>query len=79
MHALAGAVFNTIAQLGTSMGMSLVAVISSLATEASRFEDKESPEALLTGYRAAFFACAILMLVSVGSSFGMRSLGKLGT
>lgn len=78
MHALAGAVFNTIAQLGTSLGMSTVAIVSSYATKASRFPDKESPDALLAGYRAAFWTCALLMLFTVGTSFGLRCVGKLG-
>ncbi|KAK3939386.1 major facilitator superfamily domain, general substrate transporter [Diplogelasinospora grovesii] len=79
MHALAGAVFNTIAQLGTSLGMSLVAIVSSSVTRASDIPDKESPGALMVGYRAAFATCFVLMFLSAGTSLGLRGLGRLGT
>lgn len=78
MHALAGGVFNTVSQLGTSLGMSLVAVVSNTVINASDVPDKESPEALMAGYRAAFWTCAVMMLLSAGASFGLRELGKLG-
>lgn len=78
MHALAGGVFNTVSQLGTSLGMSLVAVVSNAVVNASDEWDKESPEVLMAGYRAAFWTCAAMMLLSAGSSFGLRKLGKLG-
>ena len=81
MHALAGAVFNTIAQLGTSLGMSLVAVVSSLVTRSLSDDGNgvnESPKALLAGYRAAFATCFVLMFLSAGTSLGLRGVGKLG-
>ncbi|OAQ99514.1 hypothetical protein LLEC1_01701 [Akanthomyces lecanii] len=45
MHALAGGVFNTVSQLGTSLGMSLVAIVSNAVINGSEDPDKESPEA----------------------------------
>lgn len=78
MHALAGAVFNTTAQLGTSLGMSLVAIVSSSVTRSSGLPDKGSPAALMAGYRAAFGTCFVLMFLSAATSLGLRSLGRLG-
>ncbi len=78
-QALAGAVFNTVAQLGNSVGIMVMAVISSSVTLESRYTDKESPEALLSGYRAVFWTCFALMVVgSVAGAVGLRKVGKLG-
>jgi MFS family permease len=79
MHALAGAVFNTVAQLGTSLGMSVIAIVSSSVINSSLSPDKHSPEALMVGYRAAFALCFVLMLLSALTSFGLRTVGRLGS
>ncbi|KAM3457648.1 hypothetical protein NHJ6243_007737 [Beauveria neobassiana] len=55
MKALSGAVFNTCAQLGVAVGMSVTQFIASSATNHSSYPDKSSPEALLQGYKAAFW------------------------
>ncbi|GMG10676.1 unnamed protein product [Aspergillus oryzae] len=53
---LAAGVFNTVSQIGTSFGLAIVALISNQVTDQeSQIEDKGSPEALIVGYRAAFW------------------------
>lgn len=79
MQALAGAVFNTLAQLGTSIGLTSVSVVSSSITAASSYNDKTGPEALMQGYRAAFWMIFSLMAVSlIVGAYGLRRLGKIG-
>ncbi|KAK0623876.1 major facilitator superfamily domain-containing protein [Immersiella caudata] len=85
MHSLAGAVFNAVAQLGTSLGMSLVAVVSAAVTrllggEGGRggLEGGDGAQASLAGYRAAFATCFVLMILSAGAALGLRDVGRLG-
>jgi len=56
-----------------------MAVISSSVTKHSKYAAKSSPEALLEGYRAVFWACFACMLVacSIGA-LGLRKVGKVG-
>jgi hypothetical protein len=78
-HALAGAVFNVVAQLGTSIGLALMAAVSSTYTKSTRDAGEGGPEALLYGYRAVFWACFGLMcLSSLMAPFGLRSVSTLG-
>ena len=78
-QALAGAVFNTVAQFGTSIGLTVMAVVSSSATQRSRFADKQGPEALLVGYRASFWAgFAWTAVACVVGAFGLRKVGRVG-
>jgi nitrate/nitrite transporter NarK len=76
---LAGGVFNTISQIGKSVGLALVALIANRVTLKSGQRDDESPEALLEGYRASFWflfgLCSISLLISV---WGLRKIGKVG-
>jgi predicted ABC-type sugar transport system permease subunit len=53
-QALAGGVFNTVAQIGESIGLATSAVVASSVTAHSRYEHKEMPPALMNGFRAAF-------------------------
>ncbi|KAM5453441.1 hypothetical protein MaudCBS49596_002643 [Microsporum audouinii] len=77
-QALAGAVFNTIAQLGSSVGLSAIAVISATVEKASPYPD-QSPEAIMAGYRAAFWACfATMLIVAFIGLVGLRNVRKLG-
>lgn len=78
-QALAGGVFNTIAQVGKSVGLATGAVIASSVTERSRFEHKESPPALMEGYRAAFWYCfSLSATTAVLFIWGLRGIGKVG-
>ncbi|KAJ5885832.1 major facilitator superfamily domain-containing protein [Penicillium tannophilum] len=76
---LAGAVFNTIAQFGTSIGLTTFAIIAASVTDGSSYNNKNSPEALMAGYRAVFWACFGLLLAAIGiSAWGLRRVGKVG-
>lgn len=78
-QALAGAVFNTFAQVGSSIGLCLTSVVSMSVTEKSRFEDKESPEALMMGYRATFWVLFGWMILACGiGGVGLRRVGRVG-
>jgi hypothetical protein len=78
-QALAGAVFSTVAQFGTSIGLTVMAVISSSAIAKSNIEEKSSPDALMVGYRASFWAAfAWMSLACLIAAFGLRRIGKVG-
>ncbi|TDZ24512.1 putative MFS-type transporter [Colletotrichum orbiculare MAFF 240422] len=76
---VAGGVYNTIAQIGKSVGLASSGTIASAVTARSAVADKESPPALLDGYRASFWYCFALygatLLVTV---WGLRKIGKVG-
>ncbi|RFU33472.1 hypothetical protein B7463_g2886, partial [Scytalidium lignicola] len=79
-HGLAGGVFNTISNIGNSVGLAVTSVIASsvtLAAKGRRWETEK--DKLLDGYRATFWTCFaanILVLGVVG--FGLRKIGKVG-
>ncbi|CAG8236996.1 unnamed protein product [Penicillium salamii] len=76
---LAGAVFNVTAQFGTSIGLTIFAIISAGVTQGSAESDKASPEALMIGYRAVFWTCFGLMIAACGvGALGLRKIGKVG-
>lgn len=79
-QALAGAVYQTVAQLGISTSIAIMAVISNAVTDRSQFGDKDSPEALMKGFRAVFWACLAMMLVStLAGMWGLRGVKRIGT
>ena len=79
MQALGGAVFQTIAQFGTSFGLAIMASISSSVTEHSGYGIKSSPQALMEGYRVTFWVSFgwILLACAIGA-VGLRKVGKVG-
>jgi len=78
-QALAGAVFNTVAQFGNTIGLALVAVTTTSVTQNSMYTDKSSPEALMIGYRAGFWLTfAWMILACLVGALGLRSVGKVG-
>lgn len=78
-QALAGAVFNTVGQFGQAIGLALIGVVSSSVTNHSKYVDKNSPDAILTGYRAGFWTCAgWMILASCIGAFGLRKSGRVG-
>ena len=78
-QALAGPVFNTLAQLGTSIGLTTMSVISISVTSDSDKKNKSSPAALMEGYRASFWTLFAWMVTAcVVGGFGLRKLGKIG-
>jgi MFS family permease len=79
MQALAGAVFNTAAQLGASIGLTILSVISTSITKESGAADLQSPEALMAGYRASFWALfAFTASAVVVGGYGLRKVGRVG-
>ncbi|KKP05394.1 hypothetical protein THAR02_02499 [Trichoderma harzianum] len=79
MQALSGAVFNTCAQLGTAIGLTVTSLIAASVTNASLDTDKASPNALMVGYRAVFWTMfAAMALVCVLSVLGLRTVKQLG-
>ncbi|KAL8833233.1 MAG: hypothetical protein Q9170_004397 [Blastenia crenularia] len=78
-QALGGAVFQTLAQFGNSLGLAIMASVSSAVTANSGYPVKTSPAALLEGYRVTFWVNLgwVLLAVVVGS-FGMRKAGRIG-
>ncbi|KFY49055.1 hypothetical protein V495_00783, partial [Pseudogymnoascus sp. VKM F-4514 (FW-929)] len=56
MQGLGGAIFNTCAQIGSAIGLSVTQIIaSSVTNNYDNNPDKFSPDALMKGYRAAFW------------------------
>ncbi|KAL8721628.1 MAG: hypothetical protein Q9225_001717 [Loekoesia sp. 1 TL-2023] len=78
-QALAGGVFQTLAQFGNSLGLAIMASISSSVTERSNIPAKTSPAALLARYRVAFWVSLgwVLFAVVIGS-LGLRKAGHIG-
>lgn len=75
--ALAGAVFNTVAQFGTALGLAAIGIIADSVTEKSPYEDKKSGEALFEGYKAAFWsAFALTLTIAVVAVVGLRKTGS---
>ncbi|WEW60141.1 hypothetical protein PRK78_005626 [Emydomyces testavorans] len=84
MHGLAGGVFNTISQIGMSVGLAVAAVVAnavtgSLADGGESTRDEKVVQAVLKGYRAAYWMSFAAGAVIVGLSWwGLRSIGKIG-
>lgn len=79
-QALAGGVFNTISQLGNSVGLALTAAIAASVTRHHEADGSASTDvALLQGYRAAYWTIfAGMVVVCLASSLGLRRVGKVG-
>jgi MFS family permease len=78
-QALAGGVFNTVAQIGKSVGLALSAVIANSVSMKLEHSDRSEASVLLEGYRAAWwFILSITALTLVISLWGLRHIGKLG-
>ncbi|KAI4215052.1 MAG: hypothetical protein LQ351_002366 [Letrouitia transgressa] len=78
-QALGGAVFQTVAQFGNSVGLAIMANISASVTNHSDYKNKSSPAALLEGYRVTFWVSfAWMILATVIGGLGLRRAGKIG-
>ncbi|KFY22703.1 hypothetical protein V493_06382 [Pseudogymnoascus sp. VKM F-4281 (FW-2241)] len=78
-HGLAGGVFNTISNIGNSVGLAITAVVASSVTLSEKGKDESAAEMLMDGYRATFWLCFganIMVLAIIG--FGLRKIGKVG-
>lgn len=83
--ALAGSVFNTISQLGNSVGLAVTAVIAASVTAYNDGSANDASTAsqtgghLLEGYRAAYWTIfAGMVVVFLVSSLGLRNVGIVG-
>jgi len=75
---VAGGVYNTIAQIGRSVGITTSALIAS-STTAKLSSASQDGSALLAGYQAAFWYCLALYGVTlIVIWWGLRSVGKVG-
>jgi Major Facilitator Superfamily len=74
-QALAGGVFNTVAQIGKSVGLALTAVIANTVSDRLAHSNKTEPLILLEGYRAAWWfvlgITAFTILVSLWDCGGL--------
>jgi hypothetical protein len=78
-QALAGGVFNTIAQIGKSVGLAISAVIANSISTPLENSQRPHTMVLLEGYRGAWWYClGLTATVVVVSAAGLRDIGKLG-
>jgi len=78
-HGLAGGVFNTVSNIGNSVGLAVTAMITTSVTRTKIMDNASVVDAMLGGYRASFLTCfAAHVLVLVIVVFGMRNVGKVG-
>lgn len=76
-QALAGGVFNTVAQIGKSVGLAMSAIVASSITQKRKMGSHD--EQLLEGYRGAWwFTFAATMACIVVTILGLRNIGKVG-
>lgn len=76
-QAIAGAVFNAAAQFGTSLGLAIMQVISTVVTR--NHSGLRPSEALLEGYRASFWTMfAFMVSCAAIGGMGLRKTGKIG-
>jgi hypothetical protein len=78
-QALAGAVFNTVVQFGTSMGLTVMAVVAAAVSKKDEGIGSGKEENLLVGYKASFWtAFAGMGLACVIGAYGLRRMGRVG-
>jgi Na+-transporting methylmalonyl-CoA/oxaloacetate decarboxylase gamma subunit len=84
-QALAGGVFNTLAQIGNSVGLAVTSIVAASVTGAKSAAAAEGTStqggilALWEGYKASFWTCFAACVVSgMICAGGMRGLGKVG-
>jgi len=78
-QALAGGVFNTLAQIGNSVGLAITSIVAASVTAKDVAEGGTAQASLWEGYKASFWtcfgACVVSSMICAG---GMRGLGKVG-
>ncbi|KAL4918961.1 major facilitator superfamily domain-containing protein [Aspergillus aurantiobrunneus] len=79
-HGLAAGIFNTISQIGKSFGLTFVELIANVVSgNKVRPEERNTPEGLMAGYRAAFWFLFAVNIVSLGiGAWGLRKVGNIG-
>jgi MFS family permease len=77
-QSLAGGVFNTVSQIGNSVGLAIAAVISS-SVSAAAAPTEQDENSLMKGYQAVYYVCiATFSIVAIVSGFGLRKAGRVG-
>jgi MFS family permease len=77
VQSLAGGVFNEVSQFGNSVGLAVTAAIAASITD--RSAEQRNEDALMKGYRAAFWTIFTgTVVVVVVSAFGLRHAGTVG-
>jgi MFS family permease len=78
-QALAGAVFNTVAQFGTAVGLAITAVISSAWTKREESMGVSPEDARMAGLRAVWWVCFVSMVIAcLVGAVGLRGAGEVG-
>ena len=83
-QALAGGVFNTVSQIGKSVGLALNAVLAASVTakvmvNAETGKGRSHEQALMEGYNATFWFCFALIVLTFNTClWGLRNVGKVG-
>ena len=78
-QALAGAVFNTVSQFGSSIGLAIAGVIAGSTKGHSIHESNADPAALVAGYRAVFWTCfGAMVTASIIGAIGLYNVGIVG-
>ena len=78
-QALAGGVFNTVAQFGTSFGLGLASVVASSISAKLEGQGKSRQYVLAEGYNAAWwFLLGMTALTLFISMWGLRNVPRLG-
>jgi Na+/melibiose symporter-like transporter len=79
-HGLAGGVFNTVSNIGNTVGLAVTAVVAASVTKAVAGGYVKDPiEALIDGYRASFLTCLVSnVFVLIAVWYGLRNIGKVG-
>jgi MFS family permease len=84
IHGLAGGVFNTIAQIGNSVGLAASALVAVEVTKAKEARLRHPAgevhiSAVLDRYQASFWTILAASVVVVGiAGWGLRGSGKVG-
>jgi hypothetical protein len=80
-QSLAGGVFNTVSQIGNSIGLAIAAAISSVSTGADSVKSIVALDenALVKGYQAIYYACiATFSIAGLISAVGLRKAETVG-
>ncbi|KAI1367757.1 major facilitator superfamily domain-containing protein [Xylaria arbuscula] len=72
MQSLAGAVFNTAAQLGTSLGLAFTSLLSDSVMRAAELHGDQMPAALGKGYAAAFWLAFGWLFIGIPMVYGLE-------
>ena len=77
-QALAGGVFDIMAQFGSAIGLTFSILIANTITENSSYEYKTGKDALMGGYRGSYWSFFAISLATMFISVvGLRRIGKM--